>query len=67
MTTPYLDAFGSGLLVDIVHPLYEGKSSGRHDATDDVVAVLDASFDIFRFHRYSARNVEFTISIEKHL
>jgi hypothetical protein len=51
LTTPYLDPFGAGFLVDIVHSLYEGKSSGQHDASDEVVAVLDASFDIFRFHR----------------
>lgn len=57
LTTPYLDAFGSGLLVDIVHSLYEGKSSGRHDTTNEVVAVIDASFDMFRFYRYSAKNV----------
>ncbi len=53
LTTPYLDAHGAGLLVDIVHSLYEGKSSGKHDANDKVVAVLGASFDIFRFHRYA--------------
>ncbi len=52
LTTPYLDAHGAGLLVDIVHSLYEGKSSGKHDANDKVVAVLGASFDIFKFHRY---------------
>jgi hypothetical protein len=53
-TTPYLDPFGAGLLVDIVHSLYEGKSSGQHDVGDEVVAVLDASFDIFRFYRYAS-------------
>jgi hypothetical protein len=52
LTTPYLDPFGAGLMVDIVNTLYEGKSSGQHDTSDEVVAVLGASFDIFRFHRY---------------
>lgn len=51
VTGPSLDPSGSGFVVSISHTVYEGKSSGHHSSTDDVVAVLGADLTLSYMHR----------------
>lgn len=48
---PHLDVSGSGYVVSISHVVYEGKPTGRHSRTDNIVAVLGADLTLPYMHR----------------
>ena len=54
LSTPYLDALGSGFLVDAVHTVQEKSHDGERTEHNDVIAVLDAAFGMFQFYRQVA-------------
>ncbi|XP_033103553.1 VWFA and cache domain-containing protein 1-like [Anneissia japonica] len=51
VSSPYLDVGGGGYVVTISHVLYEGSSTGKHDPSDRVVAVVGIDFTIRYFYK----------------
>ncbi|XP_071952059.1 VWFA and cache domain-containing protein 1-like [Antedon mediterranea] len=51
VSSPYLDVGGGGYVVTISHVLFEGSSTGLHDPSDRVVAVVGIDFTIRYFYK----------------
>ncbi|XP_069134341.1 VWFA and cache domain-containing protein 1-like [Argopecten irradians] len=51
MTTPYVDAWGAGLMVTFSRAIYVGRQNGAHTDLDDVEGVLGYDVSLSYLHR----------------
>ena len=51
LSTPYIDAFGSGVVITASHTIYRGEASHKHSANDQVIGVMGADFPLSYFHK----------------
>ena len=51
LSTPYIDAFGAGVVITAAHTIYRGEAQNIHSADDGVVAVMGADFPLSYFHK----------------
>ncbi|XP_051174131.1 VWFA and cache domain-containing protein 1 [Leptopilina boulardi] len=51
LTSPYLDAGGSGYVITLSHTVYEGRSAALHSNNDPVIAVVSMDITLGYFSR----------------
>ena len=51
LSTPYIDAFGSGVVITAFHTIYRGELNHKHSANDQVIGVMDADFPLSYFNK----------------
>ncbi|KAK3088398.1 hypothetical protein FSP39_018681 [Pinctada imbricata] len=51
LSTPYLDAWGSGYLLTLSRSMYEGKLNGQHSPDDVVVGVMGTDLTVNYFNQ----------------
>ena len=44
LSTPYIDAFGAGVVITAAHTLYRGETNSQHSTNDQVIGVMGADF-----------------------
>ena len=57
LSTPYIDALGTGAVITAAHTIYRGESSHLHSRKDQVIGVMGADFPLSYFHKYVYRKV----------
>ena len=51
ISTPYIDAFGTGAVITASHTLYHGEASRQHTTKDQIIGVLGADFPLSYFQK----------------
>ena len=57
LSTPYIDALGTGAVITAAHIIYGRESSHLHSKKDQVIGVMGADFPLSYFHKYVCREV----------
>jgi len=57
LSTPYIDALGTGAVITAAHIIYRRESSHLHSKKDQVIGVMGADFPLSYFHKYVCREV----------
>lgn len=52
LSTPYIDAFGTGAVITASHTIYRGEPRHQHTTEDQVIGVLGADFPLSYFQKY---------------
>ena len=52
LSTPYIDAFGTGAIITASHTIYRGEPRHQHTTEDQVIGVLGADFPLSYFQKY---------------
>ncbi|XP_068693104.1 VWFA and cache domain-containing protein 1-like [Montipora foliosa] len=51
LSTPYIDAFGAGVVITAAHTIYRGERSSQRTTNDKVIAVMGADFPLSYFQK----------------
>ena len=51
LSTPYVDAFGAGVVITAAHTIYRGEVSNHHTTSDKVIGVMGADFPLSYFQK----------------
>ena len=51
LSTPYIDAFGAGVVITAAHTIYRGEVNSQHNPNDKVIGVLGADFPLSYFQK----------------
>ena len=51
LSTPYIDAFGTGAIITAAHTIYRGEANNQHTTNDQVIGVLGADFPLSYFQK----------------
>ena len=51
LSTPYLDALGTGVVIAAAHTIYRGEINSHHTTSDKVIAVMGADFPLSYFQK----------------
>ncbi len=51
LSTPYIDALGSGVVIAAAHTIYRGQETGEHTENDKVIGVMGADFPLSYFQK----------------
>jgi len=51
LSTPYIDAFGAGVVITAAHTIYRGETNSQHTTNDKVIAVMGADFPLSYFQK----------------
>ena len=49
--SPYIDAFGSGVIITASHNTYRGEATHKHNTNNQVIGVMGADFPLSYFHK----------------
>jgi len=51
LSTPYIDAFGAGVVITASHTVYRGESEHKRGTSDEVMGVMGADFPLSYFQK----------------
>ncbi|KAL9960925.1 hypothetical protein ACROYT_G034433 [Oculina patagonica] len=51
LSTPYIDAFGAGVVITAAHTIYRGEVNSQHNPNDKVIGVMGADFPLSYFQK----------------
>lgn len=51
LSTPYIDALGTGVVIAATHSLYRGEINNKHTPNDKVIGVMGADFPLSYFRK----------------
>jgi len=51
LSTPYIDALGTGAIITAAHTIYRGELNHQHTTNDQVIGVLGADFPLSYFQK----------------
>ena len=51
LSTPYIDAFGTGVLITASQTIYRGEPTNKHTPKDQVMGVLGGDFPLSYFQK----------------
>ena len=51
LSTPYIAAFGAGVVITAAHTVYRGESEHKHGTSAEVIGVMGADFPLSYFQK----------------
>jgi len=51
LSTPYIDAFGAGVVITAAHTIYRGEINRPQSSNDKVIGVMGADFPLSYFQK----------------
>ncbi|XP_078384872.1 VWFA and cache domain-containing protein 1-like [Oculina patagonica] len=51
LSTPYIDAAGTGVVITAAHSIYRGETNSQHTTNDQVIGVMGADFPLSYFKK----------------
>jgi len=51
LSTPYVDAFGAGVVITASHTIHRGEINRHQSSNDKVIAVMGADFPLSYFQK----------------
>ena len=51
LSTPYIDALGTGTVITAAHTIYRGEANHQHTTNDQVIGVMGADIPLSYFQK----------------